>query len=136
MVAAIMMIAAFVVPFAAQAHAGHHEPTSATFSAFDAVFAPGEALFRAELPRTALASEDNPIHAVTKAAPGSPSPNKACTGSCCCNTGAACCAHAVLANEGGAAPTGVASRTSAILDDLGRPSFDAEAIPEPPKTFV
>jgi hypothetical protein len=135
--AAIVMIVAYFVPSAVQAHAGHAhtQPQLVTVTALD----PGSARLDISAVVAAVATEIEAAQVTADTAypadPDTPGPTKRCNGLCCGSASAACCAHA-LAPELGLSPTPSAARLIAIANALARPGIDPEALPKPPKTFA
>jgi hypothetical protein len=134
----IVMIVAYLVPFAAEAHSGHRHLPSATVSASEAVSA--SHAISAPSQATAVAvevlSQEGAAVFVSAADFDGSDPFKSCTGPCCCNVGMSCCAHALSADAGGVAFIRSATRQVAIPEDLSRPGVDSEALPKPPRTFA
>ncbi len=135
--AAIVMIVAYFVPSAVQAHAGHAhlETKLVTVTALD----PGSARLDITAVTAAVATEIEAAQVTTDPAypadPDTPAPTKRCNGLCCGSASAACCAHA-LAPELGLSPTPTAARLIAIVNSLARPGVDPEALPKPPRSFA
>jgi hypothetical protein len=135
--AMIVMIIAYLVPFVAEAHSGHHHLPPATVSASEAI--PASHAISAPSQATAMAlvlSQEGAAVFVSAADFDGPGPFKRCTGSCCCHVGMSCYAHALTADAGGVALIRPATRLVAIPDDFARPGVDPEALPKPPKTFA
>lgn len=130
---AIVMIAAYFVPSAGQAHAGHaHLPPTAV-TASDVLSARSSHMAAAAIIAEVRAT---PI-AADVADPDTPAPIKRCNGDCCCSAGMHCCAHGILALEaGGAVLMRTAAKLAPVPDFLARPGIDPEALPKPPRTFA
>ncbi len=135
--AAIVMIVAYFVPSAVQAHAGHAhtQPNLVTVTALDQ----GSARLDMTAVTAAAATEREAAQVTADLAdpadPDTPAPTKRCNGLCCGGASAACCAHA-LAPELGLSPTPTAARLIAIVNALARPGVDPEALPKPPRSFA
>jgi hypothetical protein len=139
--AVIVMIAAYLAPSAVQAHAGHHHPAPTAVVAAEVISPAAQTTSAAttvlSATPSAVWSEAKAIDVVAGAAdPGARVLPKTCTGSCCCNTGMACCTHALTADTDGSAVMGAASRLAAIPGYLARPGADPEALPKPPRSFA
>jgi len=135
--AAIVMIVAYFVPSAVQAHAGHAhiQPKLVTVTALD----PGSTRLDITAITAAAATEREAAQVTADPAypadPDSPAPTR-CKGPCCCGSASApCCAHAV-APESGLWPAPTAARLIAIANALARPGVDPEALPKPPRSFA
>ena len=132
LVAAIVMIAAYFAPSAAQAHAGHAQPALTAVTASDVLSATSDhmattAAMVAEVKATQVA--------VDAADPETPAPTKKCNG-VCCGSAMACCAPVFVTDVGIAVPLRTATRLAPIPDFLARPGTDPEALPKPPRTFA
>src|SRR5215208_7269684 len=140
MVAAmIVMIIAYLAPSAVLAHAGHHHEPPAVVLSSGAPPAPDVIAFGSHgaVTPSALAIEPATADATVGVADRETlAPLKTCTGSCCCNTGMVCCAHALTADIGSAGLIGAAARPIVLPEDLARPGVDPEALPKPPKSFA
>src|SRR5215218_481677 len=96
--AMIVMIIAYLAPSAVLAHAGHHHVSPAVVSSSGATPAPDVIAFGSHgaVTPSALAIEPATADAMVSVADRDTlAPLKTCTGSCCCSTGMACCAHAL-----------------------------------------
>lgn len=129
LVAVIALIAAYLVPSVAEAHAGHHhhEPAAVSASAVNPV-EPQPTI------TTASAEVGTEVLAIVPG-PTTPMPAKACNG-VCCGMGMACCAHALVAETGTAAPIRAAARLVRVPEFVFRPGIDPEALPKPPRPFA
>jgi hypothetical protein len=130
----IVMIVAYLAPFAAEAHSGHRHLPSATVSASEA--RPVSYAISAPSQATSMLSQEGAAVFVSAADFDGSDPFKSCTGPCCCNVGMSCHAHALTADAGGVAFISPATRQVAIPEDLSRPGVDPEALPKPPRTFA
>lgn len=136
--AIIVIIVAYLVPSIAQAHSGHHHLPPATVSASEAI--PASHAIAAPSQATAMAlevlSQEAAAVFISAVNFDGSGPSKRYTGPNCCNVGMSCHAHALIADAGGVAPMGPATRLVAIPDDFARPGVDPEALPKPPRTFA
>src|SRR5215204_4011926 len=119
--AMIVMIIAYLAPSAVLAHAGHHHEPPAVVSSSGATPAPDviSSGSYGAVTLSALAIEPATAEATVGVADRETlAPLKTCTGSCCCSTGMACCAHALTADTGSAGPIGAAARLVVLPEDL------------------
>lgn len=126
--AAIALIAAYLVPSAAEAHAGHHhsEPAVAAVQvASPEQSRSADLLDLAEVEEAAVVTLRS--DAVRRA--------KGCSGFCC-GTGTTCCAHALTAEAGALTPARSATRIARPSEFALRPGVDPEALPKPPRTIA
>lgn len=130
LVAAIALIAVYLVPSAAHAHSGHHHPEPAQVSIADVNLDKAS-----DTSSTEIAFRADGSFAASASGTRSPTPGKACNGLCCAS-GVACCAHALVADQGAVVPDVASARMPRLADLAGRPSADPQALPKPPRTFA
>ena len=129
LVAAIVLLAAYLVPSAAEAHAGHHHHARA------AVSAPHVNPVEPQSAITTTSAEVGTQIWVTEPAPDTPMRAKGCNG-LCCGMGVACCVHALVAESGAVAPVRTAARPIRVPELALRPGVDPEALPKPPRPLA
>ena len=131
LVAAVALIAAYLVPSAVEAHPGHHHPEPAQVTLADVSLDDIAGAFAAD-----ASSRTGASVAASASGAGVPTPGKACNGLCCASSGLACCAHALVADQGAAVPDAASARAPRLADTGHRPGVDPEALPKPPRTFA
>lgn len=125
--AAIVMIAAYVLAFPAQAHEGH----GGSPAAIDAALA---SMMRghATTSPSAHAVPSAVLYAGERAAPGPASP---CQRDCC-NPDMMCCISALVNDPALAAPLACFRRRGPLLAAIMPPGRVPAALPKPPRTFA
>ncbi len=128
--AAIVLIAAYLMPAAAQAHEGHFHAASAAVAA--ATSATPDIL--------AAAAKADPADAVVKtvAVLRTDRPTQAparCNGFCC-GVNMSCCAPTLAPEAATLVPRPAPSRLVLIYQAPARPGIDPEALPKPPRSFA
>ena len=128
--AAIVMIAAYLMPAVAQAHAGHVHPAPAAVAAATS----------ASPDNSATAAKAAPLDAVAKAvavlrADRSTQAPARCNGFCC-GVNMSCCAPALAPEAATLVPLPALSRLVLIYQAPARPGIDPEALPKPPRSFA
>ena len=131
LVAAITLIAAYLVPSSADAHGNHlHEFPAVSASELASAGRPDVPAVTAQ---DASASPDEV--SARRALAGQLVPVKGCNG-LCCDTGVACCLHALAPEAGGVVPQCKAVRPARLPNLFARPGIDPEALPKPPRTIA
>lgn len=136
MAAVIVMIAAYVLPSAAQAHEGHaHSRPSVTVSHAQA--APAAALAKpAQFGVASFVKTQTVIAAVASSKSGAQTTNERPCNGICCSMGMSCCAPALIPDN---SPVNIPEMTGVQPLAPETPSFASitlEALPKPPKSFA
>ena len=128
--AAIIIIAAQLLPSDAQAHAGHdHGPPAAAITSSDHIVDQASSIDAVNYPElTEIAFAD-------KNSGAGSSGTRRCTGTCC-GTGATCCGTALLFGVSATLPDPGHARQSVSPAASVPPGTDAEALRKPPKSFA
>ena len=128
--AAIVLIAAYLMPTVAQAHAGHVHAAPAAVAAATSASPDNSATAAKAAPYDAIAK----TVAVLRADRSTQAPAR-CKGFCC-GVNMSCCAPALAPEAATLVPLPAPSRLVLIYQAPARPGIDPEALPKPPRSFA